>query len=273
MPVPVEEFPFESAAPFYDRFRAPYASAALDYVVQASRLGRNSRILDLGCGPGTLAIPLSRSVAEVVAVDPGTGMLAQARRLASEGDATNIQWVQCRAEDLATAHGTFDLVTMGQSFHWMDRDRVLFHLADFVREGGAIAILDEGRRRPQESWEPAAAQVINRFLGAPERHPQKHREVEHEPSLRRSSHFSEFSRQEFPFELTRDVASILGCVYSSIRVSRSALGEAASQFELELTDALLRESPSGVFKERLETSVLLAPREDTGQIEVSPTPG
>ena len=187
-------------------------------------------------------------------------MLVEARRLAAERGATNIQWLQCKAEDLPSDRASFHLVTMGQSFHWMDRDLTLGLLAKLICDGGAIAILDQGRRRPQESWEAPAAEVVSRFLGVAQRHPQKHWEREHEPSLRRSSRFWEFSTQEFAFELTRDVGSILGCVLASVRVSTSALGEKAPRLERELTEVLLRLSPSGIFKERLEISVLIAQR-------------
>src|SRR5512136_785685 len=38
-------------------------------------INRNSRILDIGSGPGTLAIPFAPLVREVTAVEPGAGML------------------------------------------------------------------------------------------------------------------------------------------------------------------------------------------------------
>ena len=261
-----EPSPFDDAAIYYDRFRAPYAPAALRYMGDTLGLGRDARILDLGCGPGTVAIPLSRRVAEVVAVDPGAAMLSQARRLAALRGVTNIRWIQGRAEDLPSDLGTFQLVTMGQSFHWMDRDRVLRQLADLVEPGGALAILDEGRRRPQESWEPLAAAVAGRFLTRRGRHPLKHPEVAHAPSLRRSSHFADFTVREFAFEISRDTASILGCVYAGVGLSKSALGERAAAFETELVEALLRLNPSGLFHEQLETAVLIAPRRSPGLV-------
>jgi hypothetical protein len=49
--------PFSEAANFYE-FRAPYAPQALAYVRDALQLDNTSRALDLGCGPGTIAIPL-----------------------------------------------------------------------------------------------------------------------------------------------------------------------------------------------------------------------
>jgi hypothetical protein len=83
-------------------------------------------------------------------------------------------------------------------------------------------------------------------------------ELKNEPSLLRSEAFSQFTLREFPLHLERDVSSIIGYVYSISTSPKSAFGDRSGAFELELTDALLQVNPTGVFKERLETEVLLA---------------
>ncbi|WP_372787039.1 class I SAM-dependent methyltransferase [Phenylobacterium sp.] len=252
--------PFASAAAYYDRFRAPYAPGALDAVIAALALGRTARVLDLGCGPGTIAIPLSLAVGEVVAVDLDSQMLAEGQRLAAAQGRHNICWIQGRAEDVLPGLGQFHAAVLGQSLHWMDRDLLLKQLADAVVDGGGVAILDEGARRMPESWAGIAAGVAARYLGRTGRHPLKHPETDHEPSLRRSAHFSDFTVREFSHQITRDVASIVGCIYSGVGATREMFGDRAPAFEAELTQALLRFNPSGVFNEQLETAVFLAPK-------------
>jgi ubiquinone/menaquinone biosynthesis C-methylase UbiE len=80
------------------------------------------RALDLGCGPGTIAIPLSYTAAEVVAVDPDADMIAEERRLAASRGRQNIKWLRSRAEDISLGGELFRVATIGQAFHWMDRD-------------------------------------------------------------------------------------------------------------------------------------------------------
>jgi ubiquinone/menaquinone biosynthesis C-methylase UbiE len=248
--------PFSDAARFYE-FRAPYAPQALAYVRDAFALDRASRVMDLGCGPGTIAIPLSRTVGHVLAIDPCEDMLDQGRIYGATAGCDNIEWLCARAEEVTAALGMFNVVTMGQSFHWMDRDTVLRRLAPMIAAGGGLALLSPGRRRPQERWETLADEVVVRYLGRRTRHHQMNPEPQNEPALLRSRTFSRFTTQEFAMELERDVAAIIGNVYSISTSPKSAFGDRAARFERDLTAALLRANPSGVFKERLETQVVI----------------
>ncbi len=261
MPISSDASPFAGAAHYYDRFRAPYAQAAIDFIVETYDLGKGMRALDLGCGPGTIAIPLSCSVAEVVAVDPDADMIAEGRRLAASRGRQNIRWLQARAEDVSPEARPFRVTAIGQAFHWMDRDEVLRKLAILTADGGGLALVNPGKRRPQESWEPVADQIVAAFLGPRTRHPKSNpHEPAHEPALRRSEYFSQFTAREFPSTITRDVSSIIGCIYSTSSSTRSLLGDDADVFEAELSRALLSLNPAGVFNEHVETEVVIAPK-------------
>ncbi|MGC2656709.1 MAG: class I SAM-dependent methyltransferase [Bryobacteraceae bacterium] len=261
MPTALNVSPFAGTVSYYDRFRAPYAQAAIDFIVERYSLSKGERALDLGCGPGTLAIPLSYAVGEVAAVDPDADMIAEGRRLAASEGQQNIQWLRCRAEDIPLGGEPFRVTTIGQAFHWMDRDEVLRKLAILIADGGGVALVNPGKRRPQESWELVAGQIATKFLGPRTRHPKSNpQEPEHEPALIRSGYFSNFTSQEFPSRITRDINSIIGCVYSKSNSARPLFGDNAKAFEAELTKALLSLNPAGVFNEQVETEVVIAPR-------------
>jgi hypothetical protein len=60
--------------------------------------------------------------------------------------------------------------------------------------------------------------------------------------------------------ITRDVSSIIGCIYSTSSSVRALFGDDAERFEEELSRTLLDVNPSGVFSERVETEVVIAPK-------------
>src|SRR5580698_10587541 len=103
---------FRGAAEYYARFRAPYASEAIAHVVQTFELGGSDRVLDLGCGPGTLTIPFARIAREVLAMDPDPGMIAEGRQQAAAAGLSNIEWRVAGSRELNEVAGPFKLVLM-----------------------------------------------------------------------------------------------------------------------------------------------------------------
>jgi ubiquinone/menaquinone biosynthesis C-methylase UbiE len=250
---------FKGAAPYYDRYRAPYAVDAIDFVVDRLRLDGEARLIDLGCGPGTLARRLASRVKEVIAMDPDAEMLAEGQRLAASEGVYNINWKCLGSADLNELTGPYGGAVMGQSFHWMDRDQVLRDFHRLIEERGKIALINPGRRRPQESWEPIAARIIENYLGSPKIHRQRNSEPHHEAALKRSA-FRIIDDIEFSTMIDRDIPSILGAIYSSSSSTPRYFGGRQSDFEHDLEVALRQFSPSGRFHETIETGVLIAER-------------
>src|SRR5262245_8554986 len=99
-------------------------------------------MLDVGCGPGTVARRLAHLFQAVVGLDPDPGMLDEAERLASEQDVQNATWIRLRAEELPADLGRFRVVTFAQSFHWMDRPRVADAVRTLLEPDGAVVHVD-----------------------------------------------------------------------------------------------------------------------------------
>lgn len=130
------------AAAHYRHGRPAYSPELETVLTQEAGLDGNGRLLDVGCGPGVLAVRLARLFERVVGLDPDAAMLAEGRRAAEDKNITNIRWVQALAEDLpAVAPGPYRLVTFGQSFHWTDERRVAETVYDMLEPGGALALI------------------------------------------------------------------------------------------------------------------------------------
>ena len=111
------------------RWRTVENSAA--YLVPA--LERGQRVLDVGCGPGTITVDLAARVApgEVVGLDASAAVLELARAAADEAGVANVSFRTGDATALPFEDGSFDVVHAHQ---------VLQHLSD------PVAALREMRR-------------------------------------------------------------------------------------------------------------------------------
>jgi SAM-dependent methyltransferase len=125
------------SAPFYARGRFPYPAELADALRDELRLDGTGRLLDVGCGPGSLSLLLAPLFAEVVGVDPDPGMVAEAGREAKRLQVANARWIELPAEALPGGLGTFRVATFAQSFHWMDRERVAATVRGMLDPAGA----------------------------------------------------------------------------------------------------------------------------------------
>lgn len=101
------------------------------------------RVLDLGCGPGTISADIAAQVApgQVVAIDVDAGVLERAR--AHAAGAENLWFLQASAYQLGFPDDTFDLTHAHQVLqHLADPVAALRELARVTRPGGTIAVRD-----------------------------------------------------------------------------------------------------------------------------------
>jgi ubiquinone/menaquinone biosynthesis C-methylase UbiE len=87
--------------------------ARIRMTIDGLDINKDSRVLDIGSGPGTLAIPLASRVRDITAVEPGAGMAAILRERAAKEGITNVSCVQKRWEDVDIARdlpGSYDIV-------------------------------------------------------------------------------------------------------------------------------------------------------------------
>ena len=83
---------YAGSATYHAVGRVPYPPALETCLVAALGLDGTGRLLDVGCGPGSLTLLLAPHVAEAIGVDADVDMLAAASRLAGEQRLTNTTW-------------------------------------------------------------------------------------------------------------------------------------------------------------------------------------
>jgi SAM-dependent methyltransferase len=256
-----DETVFEGTAGYYRQGRKPYAPTLAGALAEHLGLDGRGRLLDVGCGPGTVALVLAPLFERVVGLDPDRGMLGEAARAAAEHGVHTAAWVRQRAEELPAALGMFRVITFGQSFHWMDRARVATAVRDMLDPGGAVVQVDLWHAGPPDEQpksgphpsvpEAAIDELRRRWLGPHRRAGQGFRDTSPsgEDEVFQRAGFAPEEIVLVPDErrLTRTVDDVVAWVLSTSSTAPHLFGEQLEDFVRDLRALLLETSPDGLF--------------------------
>src|SRR5215510_6874689 len=142
---------FASTVSLYEDLRPPYPGEFFRTVAQRLALRRTHRLIDLGTGPGLLALGFAPYVGRIVGVDPEPAMLAAAKSAAARA-VQDFTLIEGKAEALPPDIGWFDVVTIGRALHWMASEPTAALLDRLVAPGGVILVCSSNsaadRRNP-----------------------------------------------------------------------------------------------------------------------------
>ncbi|HUJ54798.1 MAG TPA: class I SAM-dependent methyltransferase [Gaiellaceae bacterium] len=219
--------PYATAACYYACGRLPYPRALVDSLREELRLDGKGRLLDVGCGPGSITHLLAPLFAEAVGVDASGAMIEEAKAHA----APNERFAHLRAEDLPAGLGTFRVATLAQSFHWMDQPHVAPILSGMLEPEGALVHVGATTHRgdgdvPREEIDA----LIRRYLG-----PWPPGRSDERANLAAAG-FDEPVEIEVPRNevFSRSEDDVVASVYSLSYASPARFGERREAFEREL---------------------------------------
>jgi ubiquinone/menaquinone biosynthesis C-methylase UbiE len=288
--------PYRHSARYY-RARPPYSSELRPRLSALLRWDGSGRLLDIGCGPGLVALDLAPSFTEVVGLDPEPEMLTEARKNTPASEVGRVRWVLGRAEDIALLGlGHFDAVTLAQSFHWTDREFVADLVYDCLVPGGAMLVISHdtksgiepsgnGSDRGDHPPVPHGVirEVLERYLPAtalpPPTAPLSGPNAERHESVISRTRFGAPERLLLPgrTDLVRTVDEVIDAYLGTAFAAPDHFGDRLDAFRAELATALQRHTDTGRFSWWAgETEVLVArkharARPDRPASEGSPT--
>jgi ubiquinone/menaquinone biosynthesis C-methylase UbiE len=264
IPVPSAFDPqaFDGTAEYYAAGRPAYSAELAQALARELSLDGTGQLLDVGCGPGVLVLPLAPLFDQVTALDPEPGMLEAGRRRCQHAGVTNVRWVQGVAEDIAAlTPGPWRAVTFGQSFHRTRQLEVAEAVYDLLLPDGSLVLIshnsDDGRPRPANPGCPeipraAVRKLILGYLGDSTRrylatwNQGQPARFEDTLSQTRFSGSRTIYAPGRP-DLIEDINAVVAGVFSLSYAAPRWFGNRRADFESDLRHLLHDYSPDGLF--------------------------
>ena len=123
---------FSANASFYARYRPSYPAELIEYVV--SFVKERNRAWDCATGNGQVAVLLADFFKEVLATDISQNQLSNAKKN------ERVIYSIARAEETNFPEDYFDLITVGQAYHWFNFLNFEKEVKRVAREEAVIAV-------------------------------------------------------------------------------------------------------------------------------------
>ncbi len=248
---------FDSTAPFYARCREPYPPGFFREVAHRAGLDGDQRLIDIGCGPGSLAIGFAPFVRSCLGVDVETEMLEAARVEAARAG-VHIDLMQARIEDLPADIGVFQAATIGRALHWFDRDEALAVLDRIVDANGWIAICwtkghSAAGHSAGQKWTGTFHDIRRAWSSNPDETCYR---INYEEWFR-GSRFRKVEEIEVNETQQVTIPDLIGRALSMSTTSPEVLGDRRPAFESAMREALEPLSSGGIFEERITAAAMI----------------
>ncbi len=233
-------------------FRPPYPESLYSALFRLA--GSHDAALDIGCGTGKLAVELSEYFSRVVAVDPSEAIINAGRSM-DMGLHTNIEWKTTRIEDMKLDE-KFNLVTAGNSIHWIDHEVVFPYLSQMAE---LIAIVDGDEPVSLPCGDAKWAVFLSYWLGRMAlRSPGKYHRYNPSAYRAKQEGYLEWidveGSHEYNCSFRQKLDEFIESQHSRATWSRSAMGDSmADEFDRNLRELLMPFSKNGFIDLRIST--------------------
>ena len=123
-----------------------------------------SQAVDVGTGPGIIALELAKRGATVTGLDIAHNQIRAAReRAEAAGLAERCSFAVGKVERIDADDASFDLATAGQCWHWFDKSAAIPELLRVLRPGGLLVVAHYSYLARHDELARATEELILQF--------------------------------------------------------------------------------------------------------------
>ncbi|MBD2727217.1 class I SAM-dependent methyltransferase [Nostoc sp. FACHB-892] len=130
---------YSPAAEAYNKARPRYPQDLIKQVVEIAQLSTNSKILEVGCGPGTATVAIAPLGCSIICLEPNPEFFHLAQQNCQPYSNVKIQ--NTSFEEWELEPFKFDAVLAASSFHWISPEVGYPKAANALKENGHLILL------------------------------------------------------------------------------------------------------------------------------------
>jgi SAM-dependent methyltransferase len=155
---------YSPAAAAYNAARPQYPSELIDEVAQVAQLSSRSRILEIGCGPGTATTAFAQLGCRMVCIEPNPEFCAST--ITNCRPYPLVEVINTSFEEWELEPEAFDAVLAASSMHWIPAEIGYAKASRALRRDGHLILLWNKELQPSESMQNAMSAAYQRHAPA-----------------------------------------------------------------------------------------------------------
>lgn len=151
---------YSPAAEAYHSTRPRYPAELIEKAINAAQLSRSSRLLEVGCGPGTATVPFAELGCQMVCLEPNPDFSEMA--IANCRSYPSVEVINKAFEEWDLEPESFDAVLAASSMHWIPAEIGYAKASRALKRDGYLILLWNKELQPSASMQDALADVYRR---------------------------------------------------------------------------------------------------------------
>lgn len=151
---------FSPVAQAYDKVRPRYPREFVNRIVEVVALSSNSKVLEVGCGPGTATTEFARTGCSINCLEPNPDFYLLAQKNCRSFKKVRINNISFEEWPIVTA--AYDVILSASAFHWIPAAVGFRKAADALHQDGYLALLWNKELQPSFNVYKAFSETYER---------------------------------------------------------------------------------------------------------------